>query len=609
MKLILWSLILIVTVVQAGSLSIKPIDNKAELTNPDMGWTLYMYDDGLDVYGSKILPKDTLSDWPGMSTVYLRIPWSVLEPEEGKYCWYIIDDQLRKFASKGIKIGLRFTVTESFIQDGTPVWVQKAGAKGTRFTHGIGIRDNGQRWEPDYNDPIFLAKLDNFLKAAAKRYNNPAEVAFVDIGTFGIWGEGHTWLGTSLAFSNEVVKKHIDLHVKYFDKVPVLGESGFFERKGCARPPKMGTCQLSYVFSIPKAFAGKRYELRVHLNNPYTGKIPAQFNNPKDNTCTIGWISFDSHGVPTIEKNNKAILPKKLSAAYAVTLDKLEYDPTRFKYNGKIHVRFRFAKAQPSHVSSLLSFNDAKTEKLVSAAKESRIGGELLKYMKSKNTGYRDDSVIVSPLTAAIQGVYIMDEFWRDKPIVLELAHHSHILKNKSWYDGDDAYRAVVDNHASQISIHHWPREFLRENRELVRKINLVIGYRFQATDVNMQLAVPGTLAGKLTFRNAGVAPAYQELYPTITLKNDNNGICGSFTLGNFRVDQVMPGKSKSKKFSFLLPKIQYASYRGLIAGNEYNVYLSVGSLTGKPLINLPLDNSDGEKRYKIGRITAGVKK
>ena len=77
---------------------------------------------------------------------------------------------------------------------------------------------NGPFWEPDYKDPVFLDKLDRFLAALAKRYDGNPNVAFVDIGSFGVWGEGHSWASSKLPFDDEARRIHIDLHVKHFKK-------------------------------------------------------------------------------------------------------------------------------------------------------------------------------------------------------------------------------------------------------------------------------------------------------------------------------------------------------------------------------------------------------
>ena len=58
-------------------------DHGRALTNPGMGWTMHFYSNILSNYGSQLEPSDTLDDFPGLSTVYLRVPWAFLEPEEG----------------------------------------------------------------------------------------------------------------------------------------------------------------------------------------------------------------------------------------------------------------------------------------------------------------------------------------------------------------------------------------------------------------------------------------------------------------------------------------------------------------------------------------------
>ena len=60
-------------------IKINPLDNGKALVNPDMGWTMHFYSNIIDNYGSKLEPSDTLDDFPGLSTVYLRLPWSFIE--------------------------------------------------------------------------------------------------------------------------------------------------------------------------------------------------------------------------------------------------------------------------------------------------------------------------------------------------------------------------------------------------------------------------------------------------------------------------------------------------------------------------------------------------
>jgi hypothetical protein len=97
----------------------------------------------------------------------------------------------------------------------TPQWVEKAGAKGTFYTVGKGRVAESGSWDPFFDDPVFLDKLDQFLAAAAARYDDNPRIEFIDIGTFGLWGEGHTHMSSQQDHIN-IQKLHIDLHTKHF---------------------------------------------------------------------------------------------------------------------------------------------------------------------------------------------------------------------------------------------------------------------------------------------------------------------------------------------------------------------------------------------------------
>ena len=174
------------------TVTVRPEDNGQALVNPDMGWTMHFYSNIPDNYGSKLEPSDTLDDFPGLSTVYLRVPWAFLEPEEGKFNWALFDTPAQRWIAKGKRVALRVTCSENWIALATPEWVRKAGAKGYNYEFGKGRSEKGWTWDPDFGDPIFLQKLDRFLAALAARYDGNPNVAFIDIGSYGLWGEGHT---------------------------------------------------------------------------------------------------------------------------------------------------------------------------------------------------------------------------------------------------------------------------------------------------------------------------------------------------------------------------------------------------------------------------------
>jgi hypothetical protein len=204
----------------AALITVRPEDNGKALVNPDMGWTMHFYSNIPDNYGSKLEPSDTLEDFPGLSTVYLRVPWAFVEPEEGKFNWALFDTPAQRWVAKGKRVALRVTCSENWMARATPEWVQKAGAKCYLYEFGKGRSEKGWTWDPDFGDPVFLQKLDHFLAALAARYDGNPNVDFIDIGSYGLWGEGHTLMSSQVpeAEAREQVKKHIDLYVKHFKK-------------------------------------------------------------------------------------------------------------------------------------------------------------------------------------------------------------------------------------------------------------------------------------------------------------------------------------------------------------------------------------------------------
>ncbi len=197
---------------------LKLADNGAVLVNPMMGWTLYFYSHSPNTYADALLaPADQLLDFPGISSIYMRLTWDLIEPEEGVFNWTVLDTPAQRWIDRGKQLAIRITCSESWHKWATPKWVHDAGAKGYFYDDGGAIHDGGELWEPDFDDEVFLGKLDRFLAAMAKRYDGNPNVAYIDIGSFGLWGEGHT-LGTKVAYADEVKIKHIDLHLKHFKK-------------------------------------------------------------------------------------------------------------------------------------------------------------------------------------------------------------------------------------------------------------------------------------------------------------------------------------------------------------------------------------------------------
>ena len=188
-------------------------DDKTVIENPHKGWYVHYVDNGArnENYRSDISSPEMLKKLPGTKFLYLRLDWSDIEKGDGEFDFSFADSVFEEFSPFGFKFIFRFCTFEAGdeLSYATPKFVFDNGAAGTPV---------GNNVEPDYGDEIYLKYLERFLKACADKYDGNPLVEAVDIGTFGTWGEGHTWCGSMKAFPPEVIEKHIDLHVRCFKK-------------------------------------------------------------------------------------------------------------------------------------------------------------------------------------------------------------------------------------------------------------------------------------------------------------------------------------------------------------------------------------------------------
>ena len=102
----------------------------------------------------------------------------------------------------------------------------KAGAKGDYYRRGKKVGPDGP-WEPMFDDPVFLEKLENFLRAFAERYDGKPWIRYIDVGSIGDWGEGHTSSGSKIEYDYDQRKVHVDLYCKYFRKTQIVISDDF----------------------------------------------------------------------------------------------------------------------------------------------------------------------------------------------------------------------------------------------------------------------------------------------------------------------------------------------------------------------------------------------
>lgn len=163
--------------IAADTVTIQPARDDAMLVNPGKGWVQY--------YGTDKYTKDYIS------VGYTRWAWSVIQPKEDEFNWKEIDGFIKQFKQYGKKTAFGvMSVSTGLGQYVTPKWVFDAGAAP------LAVPDDssptGRQIIPKtWDDPVFLEKLAAFVRALGRHYDGNPDIAFLDIRSYGNWGEGH----------------------------------------------------------------------------------------------------------------------------------------------------------------------------------------------------------------------------------------------------------------------------------------------------------------------------------------------------------------------------------------------------------------------------------
>ena len=437
---------------------VRPADSGAALENPGMGWVFHHYDNSISGYGPVLGPEYNGSEFPGLTVCYLRLAWSHLEPEEGKFNWAILDEPIRRYGAAGKTFAFRFTVFEGDPKEGTPAWVRQAGAKGTLVkTYGV------ESWEPDYDDPVFQAKLQAFLQAAGTRYDGNPGLAFVDVGTLGIWGEGHP---IARQYGLATLQRHIELHRQAFKRALLVGQDD--------------------------------------------------------------WNRW---------------------------------------------------------------FRDA--DKPETAA---------LDLARSLGLTFRDDSLCVYPDPTSHYSAALAEPFWKDRPVILEMGHYGYAKKMKAWGDGGRYLQAVKDYHGSYVSVHANPITFLEENLDLVRRINLCVGYRLHLAEASWPASVKRTngLAVAWQWTNIGVAPCLPGGQVALALADAQGKVAAVLVDRDWNVRDLPPDPQSA---AIAATRQKHFPLPPSLKPGDYTLLISVGDADGTPRIALPLPGETGHRRYPLGKV------
>lgn len=148
---------------------------------------------------------------------YKTFEWIDLEPIKGQRNWSALEQNWGNIALSGKRVGIRVSAATpgSGNPYDIPEWLVNEGVS----LRGYSI-DGHQGLAPDWDDPKFLTAHRDFIMALGDRYNNDPRIAWIDIGSYGFWGEWHVYLNDSLAATEASKQEIIDAYFDAFPDVP-----------------------------------------------------------------------------------------------------------------------------------------------------------------------------------------------------------------------------------------------------------------------------------------------------------------------------------------------------------------------------------------------------
>jgi Domain of unknown function (DUF4832) len=219
------SLLLVVSSVlaQSETVVVRPREIPDVLVNPGMGVQTFQRFNGdplnAGLKWSEAGPTAPLEpaaaappDFPASSISYCRWFWSAIEPQPGQFRWEIIDLALREAHEHHQRLAIRIMPYD----EGHPLpeWYRNSGAR-----HANKPTDkDGNIWQPDFSDPLYLKDWGELVAAAGARYDGNPYLDTVDISSVGYWGEG--WSPYMPAFPYQ--KALIDIWLDAFQRTPLL---------------------------------------------------------------------------------------------------------------------------------------------------------------------------------------------------------------------------------------------------------------------------------------------------------------------------------------------------------------------------------------------------
>ena len=180
------------------------VQDNTLVQNPYKGWVI-------DASNDSILQPHTL--------VFATFSWRDIESIKGKYDFtkFEKDNNFSYWKSQNTKIILRLYLDypRSKPHMDIPDWLYtEMKGSGTKYANAYGFG-----FSPNYNNPTLVAAHKKLVQAISARYDSNPDIAFVQIGSLGHWGEWHTAQnnGVKIPFASQATCDTITIqYVEYF---------------------------------------------------------------------------------------------------------------------------------------------------------------------------------------------------------------------------------------------------------------------------------------------------------------------------------------------------------------------------------------------------------
>ena len=152
------------------------------------------------------------------TVAYCRWFWDVIEPEEGRFDWSMVEGALRTARERGQTLQVRLMPHGSQRQPQLPAWYQE------KYPIAEGGKKRGQTYvEASYDGPEYLETWGRVITEFGRRFDGHPDLESVDIAFIGPWGEG------AGDCSEAQVERFIDLYREAHPKTPLLANTDGYQ--------------------------------------------------------------------------------------------------------------------------------------------------------------------------------------------------------------------------------------------------------------------------------------------------------------------------------------------------------------------------------------------